>query len=108
MILSEILQVKRVDGFFRFDGFKIRADRQASDGYGVLVVFEPSKLDYDFRPVIGPNRFAWFPKAESLNIIKKELDLSDYMTRDWLRKGKGWDSGPRPFSDKEVQIADFL
>jgi len=48
MILSDILIAKRVDGFFYIEGYKIKADRVSSPGYGVLVVFEPSKLDKDF------------------------------------------------------------
>jgi hypothetical protein len=99
MILSEILQVKRVDGFFIVDDVRIKADRIASDGYGVLVVFEPSKLDYDFKEVIGPNRFAWFPSVESLDLIHKELDLSDHLTLD-LHNGVGW-GGKRPFKIEE-------
>jgi hypothetical protein len=102
MILSEILQVKRVDGYFIVDDHKIKADRQASNGYGVLVIFEPSKLDYDFKAVIGPNRLCWFPHAESLALISKQLDLSDHLTKDLL--GRGW-GGVRPFPDK---VADFL
>jgi len=101
MRLVEIRQVKRVNGIFILDGIKIQADRIASDGYGVLVVFEPSKLDYDFRAVIGPNRFAWFPTEESLDLIHKELDFSDHLTLD-LHNGKGW-GGKRPF-----KVADFL
>ena len=103
--LSEILQVKRVDGFFLMDGHKIPSVRKASNGYGVVLVFEKSQLDKDFEEVIGPDRFAWFPSAESLSLISKELDLSDHLTRD-LRKGEGWAIGPRPFEN--LKIADLL
>jgi len=101
MIVSEVLQVKRQNGFFYVSGCRIKADRVSTDGYGVLVIFEPSKLDYDFRSVIGPNRFAWFPSVESLDLIHKELDLSDHLTLD-LHDGKGW-GGKRPF-----KIEDYL
>lgn len=104
MILAEILLAKRVDGYFYIEGYKIRADRQSSSGYGVLVVFEPSKLDKDFRAVLGPGRFAWFPTAKALEIIEAKLDLSDHLTLD-LHQGKGWKSGPRPFSNK---LADLI
>jgi len=104
MILSEILLVKRVDGYFHIGDYKIKADRVSSSGYGVLLVFEPSKLDKDFLPVIGTGKFAWFPSARALDLIKAKLDLSDRLTLD-LRNGHGWKSGPRPFSDK---LADMI
>jgi len=103
--LSEILQVKRVDGFFLVGDHKIPSVRKASNGFGVVLVFEKSQLDKDFEAVIGPDRFAWFPSAESLSLISKELDLSDHLTRD-LRKGEGWNSGPRPF--ETLKVADFI
>jgi len=99
MFLREIRQVKRVNDCFYLDGYKIKADRISSNGYGVLVVFEPSKLDWDFRYVIGHNRYAWFPTVKSLLEILGELDLSDRLTRDWLRNGKGWSNGVRPFNE---------
>jgi len=99
----EIMQVKRVKGIFHIGEHRIPADRKASDGYGVLCIFEPSKLDYDFKAILGPKRFAWFPTAEALNMINEQLDLSDHMTSDWLQNGKGWNTGPRPF-----KIEDFI
>jgi len=101
MILSEILLVKRVDGYFYIGDYKIKADRVSSSGYGVLLVFEPSKLDKDFRAVLGPGRFAYFPSAKALDLIKAKLDLSDHLTLD-LHNGKGWKSGPRPFKLAEL------
>jgi hypothetical protein len=108
MRLVDILQVKRVNDLFYLHGHRIPADRKASDGYGVLIVFEPSKLDKDFQPILGFNNYCWFPTSEQLKIILDQLDLSDRMTCDWLRNGKGWNSGPRTFACREVKIADFL
>jgi len=96
MILSDILLVKRVDGYFYIGDYKIKADRVSSSGYAVLLVFEPSKLDKDFYCVLGPGRFGYFPSAKALDIIKEKLDLSDHLTLD-LHNGKGWETGPRPF-----------
>jgi len=104
MILSDILIAKRAEGYFYVEGYKIQADRISSAGYGVLCIFEPSKLDKDFSCVLGPGRFAWFPTAKALEIITAKLDLSDHLTLD-LHNGKGWDSGPRPFSNK---LADLI
>lgn len=108
MRLVDIFQVKRVNDVFYLNGHRIPADRKASDGYGVLIIFEPSKLDKDFQPVLGFNNFCWFPTAQQLKAIVDQLDLSDRLTCDWLRKGSGWTSGPRPFSHKETRVADFL
>ena len=95
--------VKRVDGYFYIGDHKIKADRVSSSGYGVLLVFEPSKLDKDFRAVLGPGRFGYFPSAKALDLIKAKLDLSDHLTLD-LHNGKGWETGPRPFSRKLVDL----
>lgn len=108
MRLLEILQVKRSGGVFELFGQRIPSYRQASDGYGVLVVFEPSELDKDFQPALGSNSRCWFPSAKELEIIMEQLDLSDRLTCDWLRKGNGWTSGPRPFSSKKTKVADFM
>lgn len=105
MILCDILMAKRVDGFFYIEGCKIKADRVSSDGYGVLCVFEPSKLDRDFRVVLGPNRYGWFPSAKSLDIITAKIDLSDKLTCENLHDGKGWNLGPRPYPSK---LADLI
>jgi len=104
MILSDILMAKRINGYFHIEGYKIKADRISSSGYGVLLVFEPSKLDKDFRAVLGAGRFAWFPSAKSLDLIKAKLDLSDHLTLD-LHNGEGWKTGPRPFTGK---LADLI
>ena len=103
MFLSDILLVKRVNNFFYINGCMIKADRISSPGYAVLLVFQKSKLDKDFRCVLGPGRFGYFPSAKALQIIKAKLDLSDHLTLD-LHNGKGWETGPRPFSRKLVDL----
>ena len=102
MILCDILLAKRVDGFFYIENCKIRADRISSPGYGVVCRFQPSKLDKDFE-VLGYGYY-WFPTAKALDIITAKLDLSDKMTCDNLREGKGWETGPRPFRGKLVDL----
>jgi len=99
MRLVEILQVRRVRDTFYLNGCHIPAVRKASNGYGVLCVFEPSQLDKDFERALGPGKLCFFITAKQLEDIEKALNLSDHMTRDWLRNGKGWDSGPRPLKD---------
>lgn len=99
MRLLEIKQVKRKDNTFYINGHKIASVRQASDGYGVMLVFEASQLDKDMEQAVGPGNYCWFPTATQLKVIVEALDLSDELTRDHLRKGKGWKSGPRPLKD---------
>jgi len=96
--LVEILQIRRVRDTFYINGYSIPAVRKASDGYGVLCVFEASQLDKDFEVALGPGKLCFFITAKQLEDIEKALDLSDRMTRDWLRKGKGW-GGVRPLAD---------
>jgi len=108
MRLVEILQVKRANNVFELNGCKIQAARKASDGYGVLVVFEGSQLDVDFAPAVGNNMLCWYPTAQQLTQIREQLDLSDRLTCDWLRKGEGWSKGPRPYSGGETKIAEFV
>lgn len=100
MRIRDIVQVKRVDDTFEIYGHKIPATRKASDGYGVLIVFEPSQLDKDFEPVFGPYVYCWFPSAEDLKAISEALDFSDSLTCDWLHNGRGWNVGPRPFKNR--------
>ena len=106
MRIREIIQVKRVNGTFLLYGHHIPAFRKSSDGYGVLIVFEPSQLDKDFEVALGQGVYCWFPSAEDLKHIENELDLSDRLTSDWLHNGKGWSTGPRPF--KCQRLGDFL
>jgi len=100
MRFDRTVQVKRVDDVFYIDGFSVEATRRASDGYGVLIILEgPTQLDRDFKPFLGSNRYGWFITAKQHDIIARALDLSDAMTRDWLRNGKGWRCGPRPVKE---------
>jgi len=99
MRLVEIKQVKRKDDTFYINGCKIPSVRQATDGYGVMLVFQASQLDKDMEAAVGPGNFCWFLTAAEYKAMGEALDLSDVMTRDWLRDGKGWKIGPRPLKD---------
>jgi len=96
--IREIVQVKRVNDVFELYGHRIPSVRRASDGFGVLVILEPSQLDKDFEVALGCGVYCWFPSAEELKMINDALDFSDSLTCDWLRNGKGWRSGPRPYN----------
>lgn len=104
MRLLEIKQVKREKNTFHINGHRIPSVRQASDGFGVMLVFEASQLDKDMEVAVGPGCYCWFPTATQLKVIVEALDLSDQLTRDHLCRGKGWRSGPRPVRD----LKDFV
>jgi hypothetical protein len=110
LIIDRLTKVENPDEVFEWIRARQRIPsyRKASDDYGVLVVFEPSELDKDFQPALGFNSYCWFPSAKELRLIMEQLDLSDRLTCDWLRRGHGWSSGPRPFSCRKTKVADFM
>jgi len=107
MKVVDVTQIKRVNHVFDVFGHKIVADRKASDGFCVILVVQPSKIDSDFKEalesVYGPNSYPIVITAAQYNEIGFQLDLSDRQTCDWLRNGKGWNVGPRPF-----KVEDFV
>lgn len=94
MKVREIAIVLRKDGFFHFNGHKIKAV-YPGEGYGVMVFLESSEIDKDFEA------YVWVPSAEELDQIKRALDKSDDLTHELL--GRGW-NGPRPF----WKLEDFM
>jgi len=107
MKIVDVIQIKRVNHTFDLFGYKISANRKASDGFCVGMVVQPSKVDDDFKEalksVYGPNCFLIIITAAQHGEVGYQLDLSDRLTCDWLRNGKGWNVGPRPF-----KVEDFV
>ena len=102
MILVDLDFTTRKDGFHRFRNYKIEAARVGS-GVGVLVSFELSQIDRDFREALHSREVGlWRPSQDELDRIQWFLDESDYKTAKLL-KVKGWTTGPRPF-----QLHDFM
>lgn len=100
MRLIEIAIVKRNNGFFEFRGRKIEAVHPGN-GYGVALVLKPSPVDGDFGvPVL-------FVSWEDLKAINEALDISDKETLK-LRKGKGWNTGPRPYDKDGLKLGEFI
>lgn len=87
MRVREIAIVLRKDGFFHWNGQRVKAV-YPREGYVVMVFLEPSPIDEDFATYI------WVPSAEELREIKRKLDKSDDLTHNLL--GHGW-GGKRPF-----------
>jgi hypothetical protein len=88
------MQVKRMDlvkrqgGYFhKWNGEKVKAV-YPKQGYCVMVFFEESLIDTDFK------EFVWCPSAQELRRLADLLDESDKLTYDML--GHGW-AGERPY-----------
>lgn len=94
MRIREIAIVLRKDGFFHWNGQKIKAV-YPGEGYGVMVFLEASQIDKDFEA------YVWVPSAEELEEINKKLSKSDELTHELL--GRGW-AGKRPF----WKLEDFM
>ena len=94
MRVKEILVVLRKDGFFHYQDRRIPAVRPG-DGYGVMVILEPSQIDTDF------GTYVWVPSQDELEQIQKALRKSDELTHELL--GRGW-AGIRPF----WKLEDFM
>ena len=88
MKVKRIDIIKREGGFFHPDHKpKIRAYKHG-EGYGVMVFFESSPIDFDFQENV------WCPSAEELQRIADLMDKTDHLTYEML--GHGWE-GTRPF-----------
>ena len=71
----------------RLRGPKVEAVRKG-DGYGVALLFEPSRVDVDFGVA------TLFISADEIQAITEALDKSDELTEKLL--GRGW-LGKRPY-----------
>jgi len=81
MRIKDVVLVKRVDGFFEFEGRKIPAVH-AGNGFGVGLRLEPSQADQDFGfPIL-------FVTNEDVSTIRKAFLKSDKLTFQLV--GHGW------------------
>jgi len=92
--VKRIVLVLRRGGFFYFEGRRIEAARPG-EGWGVMVILEPSQIDQDFgRPV-------WVPSQDEIEAIQRALKRSDELTHEL--RGRGW-AGRRPY----WRVEDFM
>lgn len=99
MILYDIGFTRRQDSFHHFRNRRIQAVRVGS-GYGVLVTFQPSQIDTDFKEALNYNEVGvWSPSQDELDKIQWFLDESDFRTAKLLKRDH-W-GGRRPFRLEE-------
>ena len=94
MRVKKIAIVLRKDGFFLYNDRKIQAVRPGQ-GYGVMVILEPSQIDEDFGVPV------WVPSQEELEQIRRALKRSNELTHEL--RGRGW-GGRRPY----WRVEDFM
>jgi len=92
--VKRILIVLRKDGFFHHGDRRIPAVRPGQ-GYGVMVLLEPSQIDTDFGTYI------WVPSQDEIEQIQRALKKSDELTHEL--RGRGW-AGRRPY----WRVEDFM
>jgi len=81
MKIKDVIMVKRVNGFFEYEGRKIPAVH-LGNGYGVGLKLESSQADVDFGfPIL-------FLTNEDIQAIKKAFLKSDKLTFQLV--GHGW------------------
>lgn len=104
--LKAIRLIPRVNEHFLFDGRQIKSVHGHGDGVGVALYCERSVVDDDFQ--LPKDQFVLFVTWEDFKQIHEALDISDVETLK-LRKGKGWNTGPRPYTKKGPQfLQDFM
>jgi len=92
--VKKIVVVLRQGGFFHYDHHRIPAVRPG-EGYGVLVILEPSQIDTDF------GTYVWVPSQNEIEQILRALKKSDELTHEL--RGRGW-AGRRPY----WRVEDFM
>ena len=93
-VLLAIRLIPRIDEHFIFDKQRIKSVHGHGDGVGVGLHIKRSVVDQDFK--LPNDEVILFVTWEDFKQIDEALDLSDQETLK-LRKGKGWNTGPRPY-----------
>ena len=104
-ILKKIRLIPRKDEHFTFDGRKIKSVHGHGDGVGVGLHIKRSALDEHLQ--LPKDEVILFITWDDFKLVQEALDVSDAETLK-LRKGKGWNNGPRPYSKHGLEIADFM
>ncbi len=99
MKVKSIRLVLRKDGFFHYNGSKIKAVYPRS-GWAVMLFLEESPIDVDFKePVLVLT-------CDQLKEINDKMKESDQKTRALI--GHGWLHGPRPCPDPTPKLHELM
>jgi len=104
-VLKKIRLIPRINEHFQFEGKTVKSVHGHGDGVGVGLHIKRSVLDKDLR--LPQDETILFVTWEDFKEIKEALDISDKETLK-LRKGKGWNVGPRPFDKRGLKLRDFV
>lgn len=104
-VLKKIRLIPRIKEHFIFEGRRVKSVHGHGDGVGVGLHIERSVLDVDLG--LPGDEMIVFLTWEDYEQIGEAFDISDKETLK-LRKGKGWETGPRPYDKKGLKVHEFM
>ena len=104
-VLLAIRLIPRMNDYFAFDGRWVKSVHGHGDGVGVGLHIRRSVLDEDLQ--LPKDEMIFFITWEQFKQLHEALDLSDKETLK-LRKGKSWNTGPRPYDKNGLKLHDLM
>lgn len=104
-VLLKIRLIPRVDEHFIFNGQRFKSVHGHGNGVGVGIHVKRSVLDEDLQ--LPKDEMILFITWDQFKQLHEALDVSDLETLR-LRKGKGWNVGPRPYDKHGLKLQDFM
>ena len=104
-VLLAIRLIPRIKEQFAFEGRWVKSVHGHGDGVGVGLHLKRSVLDDDLQ--LPKDEMILFITWEHFKELHEALDLSDKETLK-LRKGKDWNTGPRPYDKHGLKLHDFM
>lgn len=104
-VLKAIRLIPRINEHFAFEGKLIKSVHGHGDGVGVGLHVKRSALDEDLG--LPKDEMILFITWGHFKQLHEALDISDMETLK-LRKGKGWNTGPRPYDKHGLKVEDFI
>lgn len=104
-ILKAIRLIPRINEHFVLGGKRFKSVHGHANGVGVGIHIKRSVLDEDLQ--LPKDEMIFFITWEQFKQLHEALDISDKETLK-LRKGKGWNTGPRPYDKHGLKLHDFM
>jgi len=104
-VLLAIRLIPRINEHFHFNNELIKSVHGHGDGVGVGLHIKRSTVDKDLKLPI--DEVIVFITWEDFKQINEALDISDKETLK-LRKGKGWNTGPRPYDKNGLKLHELM